>query len=51
VFYSITTPYHAESLRGARWDDPRFSIQWPLASEARLNERDASYPHFVPSGA
>ena len=51
VFYSITTPYHPESLRGARWDDPRFSIQWPLAAEARLNERDASYPHFVPSGA
>ncbi len=51
VFYSITAPYHPESLRGARWDDPLFSIRWPLASEARLNPRDASYPHFVPLGA
>jgi dTDP-4-dehydrorhamnose 3,5-epimerase len=43
VFYQISVPYHAESGRGVRWDDPAFGIRWPLA-EPLLSTRDASYP-------
>lgn len=43
VFYQISVPYHSESARGVRWDDPAFGIRWPLA-EPLLSERDASCP-------
>jgi dTDP-4-dehydrorhamnose 3,5-epimerase len=43
VFYQISVPYHPESGRGVRWNDPAFGIRWPLA-EPLLNERDDSYP-------
>jgi dTDP-4-dehydrorhamnose 3,5-epimerase len=47
VFYSITEAYHPDSGRAVRWDDPRFSIEWPLADEAFLSPRDAAYPDFT----
>ncbi len=43
VFYQISVPYHPESGRGVRWNDPAFGVRWPLA-EPQLSERDASYP-------
>ena len=51
VFYSIATPWHPESGRGVRWNDPAFGIQWPLPAEALLSDRDALYPDFTPGGA
>jgi dTDP-4-dehydrorhamnose 3,5-epimerase len=29
VFYQISRPYVPEAVRGVRWDDPAFGIQWP----------------------
>lgn len=46
VFYQISTPYHPESARGVRWDDPAFGIEWPVA-ERIISDRDRRYPDFV----
>ena len=47
IAYSISAPYAPASARGVRWDDPAFAIEWPVAVEV-INERDRSYPDFVP---
>jgi len=47
VTYQISTPYHPESARGVRWDDPAFGIDWPLGVSV-MSERDRSHP-FVDS--
>lgn len=46
VFYQISTPYHPESARGVRWDDPAFGIEWPVA-ERIISDGDRRYPDFV----
>lgn len=50
VHYQISHPYHPESARGARWDDPAFAIRWPAPPPAGrlLSERDRAWPDFVP---
>jgi dTDP-4-dehydrorhamnose 3,5-epimerase len=30
VFYQMSEFYHSEYARGIRWNDPSFSIKWPL---------------------
>ena len=45
VFYQMSAPYHPESARGVRWDDPAFAITWPSA-ERLISERDRSFPNF-----
>jgi dTDP-4-dehydrorhamnose 3,5-epimerase len=47
VFYMISAPYTPEAGRGVRWDDPAFRISWPRPP-AVINERDATYPDFMP---
>ncbi|HXG47284.1 MAG TPA: dTDP-4-dehydrorhamnose 3,5-epimerase [Methylomirabilota bacterium] len=46
VFYQMSEFYHPESGRGARWNDPAFGIDWPLANPI-VNERDRAYPDFA----
>ena len=46
VFYQISTPYHPESARGARWNDPAFGIEWPVA-ERVISDKDRQYPDFA----
>lgn len=45
VFYQMSEFYAPQSVRGVRWDDPAFAIQWPEAPRI-LSERDRSYPDF-----
>jgi dTDP-4-dehydrorhamnose 3,5-epimerase len=45
VFYQITEPYHAESARGVRWNDPLFAIHWPLPDPV-VSQRDINFPDF-----
>ncbi len=45
VFYQITVPYKPDYARGVRWDDPAFSIQWPVPDPI-MSERDRSYPDY-----
>jgi dTDP-4-dehydrorhamnose 3,5-epimerase len=43
----MSVPYHPDSARGARWDDPAFAIDWPL-EPVLMSDRDRCYPDFVP---
>jgi len=46
VFYQISTPYHPESARGVRWNDPAFGIEWPVM-ERVISDKDRQYPDFA----
>lgn len=46
VDYAISTFHHPESARGARWNDPAFGIDWPIAPVV-IAERDRTYPDFT----
>lgn len=45
VLYQIDRMFEAGYGRGVRWNDPAFSIEWPVAP-AVISERDATYPDF-----
>lgn len=45
VLYMMGTAYHSESARGVRWNDPAFSVTWPLPISV-ISHRDATYPDF-----
>ena len=46
VFYQISKPHADDCARGVRWDDPAFSIEWPIGSPI-LSERDRGHPLWV----
>ena len=48
LFYQMSEFYEPSAQRGLRWDDPRFRIDWPERPPI-VNQRDASYPDFVPA--
>jgi dTDP-4-dehydrorhamnose 3,5-epimerase len=48
VFYQVGTFYAPEYERGFRWDDPMFSIDWPITPPAVLSEKDKRWPDFSP---
>jgi dTDP-4-dehydrorhamnose 3,5-epimerase len=48
VLYQMDVPYVEGVARGARWDDPQFSIEWP-AVPAVISDRDRNYPDFYPA--
>jgi dTDP-4-dehydrorhamnose 3,5-epimerase len=43
VLYVMSEFYHPESARGLRWNDPAFSIAWPLENPT-ISDRDRAYP-------
>ncbi len=43
VLYQMSEFYHPEYARGVRWNDPAFSIQWPI-DVCVISDRDNSYP-------
>jgi dTDP-4-dehydrorhamnose 3,5-epimerase len=45
VFYHMGAFFQSEGARGARWNDPRFGIEWPV-TPAIIAARDAAYPDF-----
>jgi dTDP-4-dehydrorhamnose 3,5-epimerase len=50
VYYMISASHAPEHSRGYRWNDPAFSIQWPLVPGI-VSQRDAQYPLLdVPDG-
>ena len=49
VSYQMSEFHAPEATRGVRFDDPAFGIEWP-GQIAVVNERDRTYPDFVPSG-
>ena len=50
VFYQISVPWHPDSSRGTRWDDPAIGIRWPLANAAILSQKDRHLPVLTPTG-
>ena len=47
VLYQMSEFFHAECAAGARWNDPVFSIQWPIDVTV-ISERDQNYQDFKP---
>jgi len=45
VFYQMSEFYAPNSARGFRWNDPAFSIAWPM-NPSVISERDRSYSDF-----
>lgn len=43
VFYQISTVYAPAASRGVRWNDPAFSIVWPI-EPVIISDRDAQWP-------
>ena len=48
LLYLMDEFYTPELQRGVRWNDERFSIQWPIAPTF-LSPRDATHPDFDPA--
>lgn len=48
VAYAMGDYYDAALSSGARWDDPAFGIDWPIAAPTVMSERDRAYPDFAP---
>lgn len=46
VLYQMSEFFHAECTEGVRWNDPVFSIQWPINPKI-ISERDKEYSNFV----
>lgn len=47
IFYQMSEFYHPESVRGVRWNDPIFGIQWPAVDMAILSDRDRNWPDYM----
>jgi dTDP-4-dehydrorhamnose 3,5-epimerase len=45
IFYQIAQRHDPATAAGVRWDDPAFSIGWPLTPPI-LSDKDAAYPDF-----
>ena len=45
VFYHMSEFFHPESARGIRWNDPTFSIEWPITAVI-ASTKDRNYPDF-----
>jgi dTDP-4-dehydrorhamnose 3,5-epimerase len=48
IFYLVSHPYHPEAERGARWNDPAFGIQWPIADGLIISAKDRGWPDYQP---
>jgi dTDP-4-dehydrorhamnose 3,5-epimerase len=46
VFYQVSSFYDPVNERGIRWNDPFFSINWPVTHPI-LSEKDQSYADFL----
>ena len=46
VFYQMTEPFHPEAVRGVRWNDPQFGVQWPIFDPI-ISDRDRNLPLFT----
>lgn len=43
VLYMMAESYDPGCARGARWDDPAFAIEWPIA-DPLMSDRDRAFP-------
>ena len=45
IFYQMSEVYHPQAAQGVRWDDPAFSIHWPIPVSL-ISDKDHSYKDF-----
>ncbi len=50
IFYQMSSPHHAESAGGLRWDDPTLAIDWPEAKERIISIKDRKLPLLAELG-
>ncbi|MGA2411941.1 MAG: dTDP-4-dehydrorhamnose 3,5-epimerase family protein [Candidatus Binataceae bacterium] len=46
VFYQMSEFHAPASERGLRWNDPLFSIKWPIEPRV-VSGRDRCHPDFI----
>ena len=46
VFYQMFTKFSSDAASGIRWNDPAFTIQWPLKIST-ISDKDISYQDFI----
>ena len=46
MHYMTSFFYTPSAVRGVRFDDPAFGIDWPLGPPTTITDRDANYPNF-----
>lgn len=46
VTYQVSQFYTPGSERGIRWDDPAFSIEWPIEVQV-VSDKDKNWPDYV----
>ncbi len=52
VLYQMGHRYVPDAVRGVRFDDPAFGIEWPAAPGGRtISQKDREYPDFDPRRA
>jgi dTDP-4-dehydrorhamnose 3,5-epimerase len=47
VTYLVSEFYHPDAERGVRWNDPTFSIRWPVSEPAVISEKDRGWPDYT----
>ena len=47
VIYPVSQYHQPQAERGIRWNDPRFAIEWPIASPEHISPKDRGWPDFV----
>ena len=48
VFYQMGEFYNPSKAAGVRWNDPLFSIKWPI-EPSFISDRDQNFPDFSPN--
>ncbi len=47
TFYMVSEFYAPESERAVRWNDPAFSIAWPITEKLTISEKDRNCPDYI----
>lgn len=48
ALYMVSEAYSPTHERGLRWNDPRFSIEWPIMPTV-ISDKDQNHPNFDPT--
>ena len=46
VMYLVSEFYTPAAEKGIRWNDPVFSIQWPMRDDLIISQKDRQWPDF-----
>ncbi len=49
ILYMMNDYYQPECSAGVRWNDPAFSIPWPIDVPSTMSDRDRNWPDFDPA--